>query len=70
MERTTSWSEGSRQVADELAVDLDEVDRKVAQVVDGAEAAAEVVEGHAAAEGAQSAREAARVVEVGDPRSQ
>ena len=53
-------------VADELAVDLDEVEGQVLEVVEGAEARAEVVQGEAAAELAELLGEAARGGDVVD----
>ena len=56
----------SRQAADEVAVDLDVVEGQVLEVVEGAEARAEVVEGEAAAQAAQPVGEALGVLQVRD----
>ena len=53
-------------VGDELAVDLQVVERQVLEVVEGAEAGAEVVEREAAAELAQPVGERARLRDAGD----
>ena len=52
--------------ADEVAVDLEVVERQVLQVVEGGEAGAEVVEREAAAEPGQALREGAGLLHVGD----
>ena len=56
------------RVADELAVDLEEVHRQVLEVVEAAVAGAEVVEREAAAERAQRLREADRDLGLLDQR--
>ena len=53
-------------VLDEFAVDLDVVEWQVLEVVEGAEAGAEVIEREAAAEVAQVLREGLGVGDVGD----
>ena len=56
----TSWSVAvGAAVADELAVDLEVVERQVLEVVERAEAGAEVVEREAAAEVGETARRSA-----------
>ena len=62
----SAWLE--RSAADELAVDLDDVERQVLEVGERAEAGAEVVEGEAAAELGEPLGEAARLLEVADRR--
>ena len=58
---TVSWSGGARrQRLDEVAVDLDDVERQVLEVVERAEAGAEVVERELAAEARRAARESTR----------
>src|SRR3954469_6844686 len=54
------------RVADELAVDLQVVERQVLEVVERAEARTEVVEGEAAAEVGQAGREVLGARDVGD----
>src|SRR3954454_7768037 len=56
------------QLADEVAVDLQIVERQVLQVVERAEASAEVVECECAAELAEALGEAARLLDVHDRR--
>jgi hypothetical protein len=53
-------------VADELAVDLEVVERQVFQVVKGTEAGAEVVQGEAATQRGELVGELARAVNVFD----
>ena len=66
----TSWSVGCRsRVADELAVDLEVVERQVLEVVEGAEAGAEVVEREAAAEVGEALGERARAARCSRPRA-
>ena len=63
----TSWSMLSAgRVFDEFAVDLDVVEREVFEVVEGAEAGAEVIEREAAAVVAEVLREGLGVGDVGD----
>ena len=57
-----------RQVADEVTVDLEEVERQVLEVVEGAEAGAEVVERETAPEPAQGRGELTRLRHVGGRR--
>ena len=65
----TSWSVAvARAVAHELAVDLEEVERQVLEVVERAEAGAEVVEREAAAELGQPRGEVLRGAGCSRPR--
>jgi hypothetical protein len=57
-----------REIADEVAVDLQVIERQVLQVCERAEAATEVVERKAASHAVQHADEAPRVFDVGDDR--
>ena len=64
-----SWFGGVLgEAADELAVDLEVVERQVLEVVEGAEAGAEVVEGEPAAQAAQPLGEAPGPLDVHDRR--
>ena len=54
------------QIADEVAVDLEPVERHMLEVVEGGEAGAEVVQGEAAAEVSERPGKAPHVLHVGD----
>ena len=67
MALTTSWSMGCcGEAADEVAVDLDVVERQALEVGEGRAAGAEVVEGQAAAAVVQSAAQTLRGLDVAD----
>src|SRR5215212_6843856 len=57
---------GSSEVLDEGAIDLDDVDAELAQIVEGSVAGAEIVDRHAAAEIPRSADETACLVDILD----